>query len=120
MLTVSSVFFICFGMSGCYNDKAEILYSSSFCDSATATYSTSVTAVLNQHCNSCHGGSASSGGGIVLDNYTSVKTYVINGKLMGSVNHTAGYSRMPQGNSKLDDCTIGKLQHWVAVGAPNN
>jgi len=33
----------------------------------------------------CHGGSGAMGAGIVLDNYTSVKAYVTNAKLLGSI-----------------------------------
>ncbi len=120
VVSISAAFMVCIIAGSCYNDKAQLLYPQNVCDSSAAAYAANVVPVLDQYCNSCHGGAAGAGGGIVLDNYPDVKTYVDNGKLMGCITHATGYSQMPKGGSILDDCNIGKLKHWVSARAPNN
>lgn len=109
-------------MTSCYYDKENELYGTSTCVSTSSTYSGTVAPILNQRCNACHSGAAanSSGGGIVLDNHPSVKNYVTNGKLLGSINHASGYSPMPKGSTKLSACEIAKITDWANNGAPNN
>lgn len=110
-------------VESCYYDKADLLYpdGKTVCDtSTTAKFSTDVLPVMNTYCNSgCHN-TASASGGIILDTYNGVKAQVTNGKLMGSINQGSGYSAMPKGGSKLNTCTIAKLQQWINAGAPNN
>jgi uncharacterized membrane protein len=111
-------------MTGCYYDTEERLYPqiSSPCNDTVATFSKTVTTIL-QPCQSCHSNSAVSngdGGGIKLQNYTDVQSYANNGHLMGTINHTAGYSAMPKGGGKLPDCEISQLQKWIDNGALNN
>ena len=107
--------------SSCYYDKANVIYpSSGACDTTAVKYSTFISPTLNTYCNGCHGGSAAMGAGIVLDNYTSVKTYVTNAKLLGSIQQNGTASSMPKGGSKLDACTINKFDAWIKSGAPNN
>lgn len=108
--------------SGCYYDKEEILYpGGGTCDTtAASTYSAVVLPILNTSCNNCHGGSASAGAGIILDTYAGVKAQVNNGKLMGSINHSAGYSAMPKNGAKMSACNIAKINRWIAAGSLNN
>jgi len=110
---------LCF--SSCYYDKASVIYpSTASCDTASVKYSTFISPTLNTYCNGCHGGSAAMGAGIVLDNYTSVKTYVTSTKLLSSIQQNGTASAMPKGGSKLDACTINKFDAWIKNGAPNN
>lgn len=107
--------------SSCYYDKANVIYpSAGTCDTTGVKYSTFVSPTLNTYCNGCHGGSAAMGAGIILDNYTSVKTYVTNSKLLGSMQQNGTASAMPKGGSKLDACTLNKFDAWIKSGAPNN
>ncbi len=109
-------------MSSCYYDKEDLLYGSGGnCDSTAATYSATVAPMMNSFCatGGCHNASSASAG-LVLDNYNGVKAIASNGKLMSTVNWTAGFSPMPKGGSKLSNCNIQKLQKWVDAGAPNN
>jgi uncharacterized membrane protein len=108
--------------TGCYYDNAEYLYPSGTCDPAGSTYSATVSPILTARCNACHSTSAAagSGGGIILDNYNSVKPYATNGKLLGSINHASGFSAMPKNSTKLSDCDIAKISNWVNSGALNN
>ena len=110
-----------FLLPGCYYDVEEELYplDPSSCDTSGVTYSQTIAPIMNSSCNGCHSSSSPSGG-IILDTYNAVKQNVDNGKLMGSVRWESGYSAMPQGGNKLDDCTIRKMETWVNAGAPNN
>ena len=53
-----------------------------------------------------------------LEGYAKLKSYVDNGKLLGSIKHSPGFSPMPKGQAKLVDCDIEKIEAWVAAGAP--
>lgn len=90
------------------------------CDtSGVMKYSTNVQPLLQSSCVGCHN-SSSLGGGIDLTTYANVKTQVTNGKLMGSINWSTGYSAMPKGGQKLSSCKINQIQKWITAGALNN
>jgi hypothetical protein len=118
-LLIAGLFFLSVATSGCYNDKEEILYPGGVCDTASVTYSRSVTPVLSANCTSCHGGNTPSAG-ISLDNYNGIKTVADNGKLLGAVSHTAGFSPMPKNSAKMSSCNITKIKKWIDAGALNN
>lgn len=92
----------------------------SSCDSVSVSYSTDVRPIFDLHCAGCHSGSASAGGGISFDTYNQIAIYANNGQLLGSISHQAGYSPMPQGTSKLEDCKIGTIRNWITEGTQNN
>jgi len=110
--------------SGCYYDHANLSYpqsvSTTGCDVAAVTYSSSVTGILSPNCYSCHGGAASAGAGIKLDTYASLLPYVSNGQLMNSINHTGGIAAMPLNSAQLSSCQIKTIQTWINNGSPNN
>lgn len=121
-LTVILLFFIAgLIISGCYYDKEEELYRLNLttCDTTNVTYSQSVAPLMTAHCNSCHGTSGASGGWIT-DNYTGLKQIADNGKLVGVINHSSGFSPMPKGSGKISDCSISIISKWVQDGSPNN
>jgi hypothetical protein len=119
------LFFVSF-MTSCYYDNQERLYpvvdSSTTCDTTNVTLSQSVMPVLQSRCLSCHGNSTANGlgSGVNLQTYGKLILWVNNGKLEGSINHTRGYVAMPQGSSKIDDCSINKITAWINRGALNN
>jgi hypothetical protein len=107
----------------CYYDSEEYLYprTDSECDTANITYSGSVKPILQNNCYGCHSNSTSSfGGNIRLEDYADVKIRADNGSLVGSITHSGGFSPMPKGAAKLQDCDIAVVQRWVEAGAPNN
>lgn len=108
----------------CYYDNEEFLYPklSTSCDTANVTFSSSIQPVLQQYCFTCHSNSnaASFGGNIKLEDYADVKISADNGKLYGSVAHLPGYSQMPKGGSKIDDCNISIIKTWIDSGSPDN
>ncbi|MER3498983.1 MAG: hypothetical protein C4308_10290 [Chitinophagaceae bacterium] len=110
------------GFNSCYYDVESQLYpDTSNCDTTNITYSTTIRTILqNGSCLSCHGGTGASGGGIILDTYTGVKTVAQNGKLYGAISYSPGYSPMPQNGGKLTNCDIKKVKIWIDSGIPNN
>ncbi len=104
---------------GCYYDKEELLYPDNVCDTTNVTYSRSVAPVLSAACNGCHSGNTPSFN-VRLDNYLSVKAQVDNNKLLGVINHTAGFYPMPKNAAKLNDCNIKLITNWVRSGALDN
>ena len=116
-LIVSIVFIL---IQGCYYDVEEDLYpSTSICDTSLVTYSQTVRPILDNNCMNCHSQTASMGN-VVLESYSDVLNYVNSGQLVGAINHDPNFSAMPQGEAKLDDCTILKIETWVLAGSPEN
>jgi hypothetical protein len=106
-------------LNSCYYDIEEELYPNNFCDTTAVTFSGSVNGILQQNCISCHNGSTTSGN-VNLEGFSNVNTYVQNGRLMGTITHSAGFIPMPQGAGKLSDCDIATIQQWINNGTPNN
>jgi hypothetical protein len=111
-------------ISSCYYDSKEYLFPqlTSGCDTTNITFTLSVIPILNNHCLSCHSNStaAANGANIRLENYTDVKARVDDGKLWGSISYATGFSPMPKGSSKLNECKLSIVQKWIDNGAPNN
>lgn len=122
ILSIITIAFSTFLMQSCYYDKADLVYPSTNanCDTTTVTYSATIAPLMNASCNSCHGGTAVAGAGIVLDTYAGVKTYAANGKLLNSILQNGTASAMPKGSSKLPDCSINKVRAWINRGMLNN
>jgi len=91
-------------------DTASTIISS--CDTLNVTYTANVYPILQANCNSCHSG-ASPAGGLDFTNYNQLALVAQNGALMGSIQHSEGYSPMPQNADKLDDCSIAQIGIWV-------
>lgn len=109
-----------FFLEGCYYDDKDLLDPNrSICDSSVITFSGTVSPILNAYCAGCHSG-ANAPLGIRVDNYASVKTLASNGKLLGSITHSAGFIPMPKNGTKLSDCNIAKIRKWITAGTPNN
>jgi hypothetical protein len=122
--SILTVMFIIGFVWSCYYDSEEYLYPqlANQCDTINVTFSASIKPILEENCNSCHGNStaASFGGNIKLENHADVKVQADNHKLLGSVARENGYSPMPMGTAKLEDCKITNIRIWVNAGAPNN
>jgi hypothetical protein len=89
------------------------------CNTENVSYSGFVVPLIQTYCNGCHTSSVASGG-IITDNYTSVKAIADNGRLYGALNWETGFEKMPQGLSKLDRCDLDKIKSWIDAGAENN
>lgn len=119
MKVVLTCCFLGIFLSSCHYNNEEELYPVNECPTTDMSFAADVLPVFDSNCNGCHS-TANGFGGIVLDNYQSVKATVDNGRLFGAINHDAGFSPMPQGNPKLSDCTISKIEAWINDGAQNN
>ncbi len=107
-------------LSSCYYDNVEELYPQPIaCDTTNITFSSDVLPILDASCISCHSGGAPAGN-VNLETYIDIVASVNSGGLMGTIKHESGWSTMPKNGAKLDDCTIAKLDIWIADGMPNN
>lgn len=89
------------------------------CDTTGVTFSGTVQPILQATCYGCHSSGAPSGN-VVLDTYAGVSSVVNDGSLLGAIKHQQGFVAMPQGGSKLPDCSIAKIEAWINAGAANN
>ncbi len=104
---------------GCFYDVEEELYPDTECNLENISYSKIVLPILTTHCYSCHNAD-NNFGGITLEGYDRLKSFVETGQFVGAINHASGFSPMPKNAPKLEDCAIEKIKKWVADGAPNN
>lgn len=94
------------------------------CDTTNAiSYSSQIWPIIQDNCKGCHS-SPSPGGDVLLTNYSEVKASVQNLRngtsvLEGSITQLNGFKAMPQG-SKLDKCSIRKIQLWISQGSAND
>jgi hypothetical protein len=107
--------------SGCYYDKADLVYPQSpVCDTVNMKYTADIVPILIANCYVCHSGTASGSGGRKFDSYALLKNYVNSGDLVKAVTHTGGVTPMPYNMPKLPECTVNKIIDWVNRGALNN
>ena len=93
--------------------------SCSNCDSTNYTYSGRVNPLINLWCVGCHN-SSNTGGGFNLSSYSGVSASIAGNKLIGSLDHWAGFYAMPKNINKLSDCDINAVKKSVNGGFPNN
>ncbi len=122
LLGVITVFMILF-VSSCYYDKEDLLYGNANapCTDTVSniSYAQHIVPMLRQYCYNCHSGGFPSGG-IAMGTYATDKAIAQNGKLYGSISHTAGFIPMPQGMSKFTNCQIQAVKKWIDAGMLNN
>jgi hypothetical protein len=93
--------------------------TSSSCDTTNVTYSGFIAGILSTNCTPCHNSSTSSGG-VNIDGYTSLKTYLDANKtnFVNSISYNYTIKMPP--SYKLTDCEIAQVNKWVGTGYPNN
>lgn len=107
--------------AGCSKESEDKLAASKPCDTTAVSYSTGVVPILQDNCYPCHGANSNAGsGGITLEGYNNIKSYVNQGYVVGNVTHAAGFVAMPYGKPKLPDCEVNTIVAWVHQGALNN
>ncbi len=82
------------------------------------SYDLDIAPIIAANCFDCHS-TASNSSGILLDNYDALKFYAQNGFLYGTISHAPGYRAMPDGGSKLNNCTIATIKKWIDNGTPH-
>lgn len=116
------VILICFALmiNSCYYDVEEVLYPTGGCVTDNVTYKNDISKIVSNSCLvGCHSSQVKIAG-IELETYTALKQYVDLGNFLGSIKHESGFSAMPKGRSKLDACSISKIEKWINSGAQNN
>lgn len=103
-----------------YNVKEELYGVPPPCDTTNVTYSSTIVGIINTYtCLSCHSGGTPIGG-FSLEDYSHVKAKVDQGRLFGAINHSPGFTPMPNGLAKMNQCDINKVKAWIDAGAPDN
>ena len=116
------VFFISFlllGVSGCYNDKEDLLYpqEAANCSNTDSKFSTAVNAIIQNKCASsgCHDTNMQASG-YKFVTYTDIHNNI------ESVNNSVFVSgTMPKsGSTQLTEKEKVALKCWIDAGSPNN
>lgn len=112
-------------LSACYKDNEEELYPSlSTCDTASVSYASHIAPIIQSACLGCHSNTSApvAGAGIALEGHGNLSSYISSNetRFIGTLEHTAGFSAMPKGGSKLDNCKINQIKVWINNGAQNN
>lgn len=106
-------------VQGCYYDRADELYpNEGTCNTTNVTYASVASIISSNGCLGCHGPVPQ--GGLSLVTYAQVKAKVTDGRLLGSISHSSGYSPMPKGMPQMSACDISRIRAWINAGAPNN
>jgi cytochrome c5 len=105
-------------LSSCYYDNEEALYPGTSCDTASPTYSQTISPIISSNCLGCHSGSAPSAG-LLLDTYANLKAAVQSKNLQDHLVQQNGFSLMPPAGM-LSNCKIDQVNAWVQNGMPEN
>lgn len=121
-IIINIIIVIAVACSCVYHNEEDDYPQPGSCDTVNVTFSSSVQPVLQQNCLSCHSNNTASslGGNIKLEDYQDVKLRADDGSLLGTISHESGYSSMPRGAPKLDDCTISIIEIWINSNSPDN
>lgn len=110
-------------LPACYFDSVEDIRDGLVddCQTEQVSFLMDVLPILQTNCNDlvCHGGVFPQGS-INLETHATVRTVGLNGRLVGSIKHQAGFSPMPLNAEKLGDCDIEKIVAWIDQGALDN
>jgi hypothetical protein len=102
----------------CKKDSVE---KEETCSPVAVSFMDEVIPIFQANCNFsvCHSASGQANG-IVLDSYANVTSTTTEAKMIGAINHDAGFSSMPKSAGKLDACTITTIEVWFEEGAKDN
>ncbi len=106
-------------LQGAKNNRCDETNPNTVCDTVAVSYAAAVKPIIDAKCKGCHSGTVPQGN-LRLTTHAEVKTASVSGKLIGTIEHRTGFSKMPQGGAKLSDCAIQKIKSWVAAGAKDN
>ncbi|MCY7422040.1 MAG: hypothetical protein LH478_09915 [Chitinophagaceae bacterium] len=116
------VFFSAIIFIACTKENEEDLQpkiNQPLCDTVNMMFTKDVLPIITLNCYSCHGNGQMQGG-MNLDGYIRIKRQVDNNQLINVIRHSPGYAQMPQGQPKLAQCDIDKIEAWIRRGALNN
>ena len=108
-------------MAGCSWDNEEALYPDmKNCDTLGVSFALDIVPVLSDNCYFCHSNENASefGQGHAFEDYEDVRA--ASSTILGAIKHMNGFSPMPKGSGKLDNCSIETFEAWVNAGMPAN
>ncbi|HRW74627.1 MAG: hypothetical protein R2787_02780 [Saprospiraceae bacterium] len=87
------------------------------CPTENMTYTANIAPILNANCalSGCHNAGSTNGS---LATYPDAVAVAQSGRMIGAINHDAGFVAMPPTGTKLADCDIDQIEAWVAAGTP--
>ncbi|HAB31758.1 MAG TPA: hypothetical protein DCE13_04365 [Cryomorphaceae bacterium] len=103
--------------ASCYYDNAEDLYGSTPCDVSMVTWSVDIQPMIQVQCLSCHQG-ASPSGGKDFSSYANVKLHL--GGAVSRINKPEGDPLIMPPSGPLSNCSLSKMDAWIAAGALEN
>lgn len=96
------------------------------CDTTNITYAGDIKPIFDDHCYSCHGTIVTESSGLNLEDTTSLRSYlsydfrsdgIYGSRLYHCILHAQYALPMPP-TYVIDSCSISKIKHWLAGGAP--
>ncbi|MFC2087747.1 hypothetical protein ACFLSA_06270 [Bacteroidota bacterium] len=96
--------------SSCSYDDEETYYQE--CDTSNVSFSEDIRAIIDANCIFCHSDNYANGG-YSYQSYEGVKEALDKGRFLGAIRHENGFRAMPDGQPRMDDCTILKIEVWI-------
>lgn len=114
-LRIMTIAILAFVILACSKDDNDDDMSS--CDTNDITYTNTVEAIFSASCDipGCHANLSPHG---AIDGYDNAVQFTMDKPILAALRHEAGVEPMPQALAKLDDCTIDKIEAWIANGTP--
>jgi hypothetical protein len=118
-LLIFSMFVL--GSSGCtyHNEEEYFNTEQNTCVTENISFANDIQPILNANCVSCHN-ATDTYANVNLSDFANTEKVAKTGLLLSVIKHETGFKQMPQGQPKLDDCTIAKIEAWVNDGFKNN
>jgi len=130
LVRVPLIIIMLLGLAACRHKPADISpkppATPTGCDTVNITYAGDIRPIFDDHCYSCHGTIVTANGGLNLEDTSSLRSYltydfrgdgIYGSKLYHCILHARYALPMPP-NYVVDSCSIGKIKHWLAIGAP--
>jgi hypothetical protein len=99
---------------------AEGAKNTSSCDTTRFAYSAAIKPIIDSNCVKCHNGGPAAPASLNYTTYEGLRTVALNGRLLGAITHSPGFSPMPKNSPQLSDCKVTQIKKWIQAGAPNN
>lgn len=85
------------------------------CNLVSVTYTSYVKNIIDTRCISCHSSNPSLPS---LQTYADVLAVANDGRLLGVLDGSPGFTPMPFQSDPLSDCQVDNIREWVQNGAP--
>ncbi len=123
MKTITILLLLFFALlNSCTYFNEEELFPDQICDTSNIKYSIEILPIFEQNCYLCHSSSTPVQyyGNLNLEDPNHIQRVIDNGNLLRNIKHEPGGIPMPQGEAKLSDCNINKIENWINNGNPFN